>query len=302
MRRLLLSCLFLLLFPIAAAAQFACPMAPPAGPISQCGNPEFQSCGIDVNGITRHFCIHEPAFPDEDVPVVWGFHGSGGQASRAVNWLEDQTGQGMVLVAPTALPSYDECTRRWRHLSGNIPTWADFANANTCATGPGAPSGNGVDLEFVLALMDEIDAQLDVATHHALGFSNGGSMVFQLMITDPFATRFAGFGTMGIGINDEKIQGALAGAWSVFSADPEARRPVIMQMGTADKTRFPGQQIIETINLLASTAQAGDPCDLSVITVERSLPASSKSRWRRGSTRTTMSTAAPRPAPGWSTG
>lgn len=101
MRRLVLSGLFLVLFPIAAAAQFVCPTAAPAGPITQCGNPEFQSCGIDVNGITRHFCIHEPVFPTADVPVIWGFHGGGGQASRAVNWLEDQP-----------LPGPGACRRR----------------------------------------------------------------------------------------------------------------------------------------------------------------------------------------------
>lgn len=95
MRAVLLSCLLFLL-PTAAAAQFACPVAAPAGPFAQCGNPEFQSCGIDVNGIVRHFCVHQPAFPTEAVPVVWGFHGSGGQASRAVNWLEDQTEQGWL--------------------------------------------------------------------------------------------------------------------------------------------------------------------------------------------------------------
>jgi len=73
--------------------------------VRSCGNPEFNSCSIDIDGIPRQFCMHVPAQPTQDVPLLLGFQGGGGMASRAVSWMDKHTEQGMILVAPTALPA-----------------------------------------------------------------------------------------------------------------------------------------------------------------------------------------------------
>lgn len=55
---------------LAAAAVLAAAPAlhaqpPPTCPVALsdtlCDNPEFQSCAIDVGGVLRHYCLHEPA-------------------------------------------------------------------------------------------------------------------------------------------------------------------------------------------------------------------------------------------------
>lgn len=62
------------------SARTVCP-APPTGAV--CGHPEFDSCGLIVNGVNRHFCLHVPALLQTGMPVVFNFHGTGGQAEKA---------------------------------------------------------------------------------------------------------------------------------------------------------------------------------------------------------------------------
>jgi poly(3-hydroxybutyrate) depolymerase len=198
---------------------------------------------------------------------VWAFHGHTGSAARGVNWLQDQTEQGMVLVAPSALPSEPDCTTRWRHMNPGIRTWADFGGVDNC-TPPAVATDKTADLDFVTALLDDIDARFEVAGHYALGFSSGAGMVLQMMFTAPLSTRFEGWGVIANGMNTFKVAGAGAGGFGPYSADSETKRPVIVQTGTADKVHFPGDVIIEAINHNSMNAMAGDPCDLSAISVE----------------------------------
>jgi len=248
-----------------AAAQVAC-SPPDAGvppDVRSCGNPEFQSCSIAIGGIPRHFCMHVPAQPTENLPLVLGFHGGGGMASRAVNWLDKHTEQGMILVAPTALPSSTGCTRRWRTLSGSIgvdgiPDWAAFNEPDTCLTtfaGWTAGSPNGQDLQFINELMLGLDSQFDITQRFAFGFSSGAGMVMQLMITDPMASAIDGFGMVANGINEAKAN-AVSGGGAVgpFSAvTDETRSPSILIWGTADKVQLPSARLIEAADFLAAS-------------------------------------------------
>lgn len=245
-----------------AAVAFNCPIAPPAA--LQCGNPEFQSCGIQVNGVLRHFCIHQPQRPTSNLPVVWGFHGHTGAASRAVNWLQDQTEQGMVLVAPSALPSEPDCQTRWRHMNPRIPTWADFAGTDTC-TPPAAGTAKTADLDFVTALLADIDAQIDVSGHYALGFSSGAGMVLQLMFTAPLSTRFEGWGVIANGMNTYKVAAATGGGFPPYAADATTKRPVIVQTGTADKVQFPADVVIGAVNFNAATCGLVPPFTIEAV-------------------------------------
>ena len=243
-----------------ARAQVSCPASPPPVPALACGNPEFRSCAIDVGGIPRHFCVHEPSsppgVPPDGRPVVLGFHGRGGEAAKMVALLDHLTEQGMVLVAPTALPTSAACVPRWRHMDSTIPTWADLSAADACdqAKGPWpAHSANRADLDFIATLMTEIDDQIEVQGFYALGFSSGAGMVLQLFITEPFASRIEGFGVIANGLTDEKIAAQAGGGSGPFSANADTRRPVILIAGTADKVLFPGQRVIETLEALDGT-------------------------------------------------
>jgi poly(3-hydroxybutyrate) depolymerase len=152
-------------------------------------------------------------------------------------------------------------------MNPGIRTWADFGGVDNC-TPPAVATDKTADLDFVTALLDDIDARFEVAGHYALGFSSGAGMVLQMMFTAPLSTRFEGWGVIANGMNTFKVAGAGAGGFGPYSADSETKRPVIVQTGTADKVHFPGDVIIEAINHNSMNAMAGDPCDLSAISVE----------------------------------
>ena len=129
---------------VAANAQVMCPAAAtiPAS-VADCGNPEFVSCSVEVAGIDRHVCIHEPTSnqptPAAGMPAIIGFHGGGGQASRAVEWMDHFTEDGTILVAPTSLRDPAQpglCPAQWRFFRLDYSlTWADLAlpDPNGCA-------------------------------------------------------------------------------------------------------------------------------------------------------------------------
>jgi poly(3-hydroxybutyrate) depolymerase len=266
-----------LLLPGVAAAQI-CPAAPPAG--MTCGNPEFQSCGIDVNGITRHFCIHVPAAPATDLPVVFALHGGGGEASRAVAWVDSQTEQGAILVAPSAMPSRTGCSRHWRIIGSGIDDWADLGQPNDCAQAVGpfpASSSNLQDLDFITALLDHIDTPArGISGRYALGFSNGAGLAMQLYITEPLASRFDGYAFIGNGMNQARIAAAAGGSVGPYSANRETRRPVILIGGTSDKVFvFPAEDVGERLEAI-DALPPNDPgipegCDTPLDTPRKTL-------------------------------
>jgi len=247
-----------------AAAQATCspPHADVPPSVRSCGNPEFQSCSMDVDGIQRHFCLHVPKQPKENIPLVLGFHGGGGMASRAVNWLDKHTEQGMILVAPTALPTTTNCTRRWRTLSGSlgpnaIPDWAAFLDADTCPNVVGgwpAGSSNSQDLEFINQLIEALDNRFDIEQRFALGFSSGAGMVMQLMITDPMASAIDGFAMVANGINVAKANAVTAGGGvGDFSAvSSRTRSPSMLIWGTGDKTQLPASRLAARAETLSA--------------------------------------------------
>jgi len=150
---LILSVAISLCAPAPAHAQVNCPVPPQGAPC--CGNPEFKSCGITVDGVDRHFCIHVPAQPraTKPRPVIVGFHGGAGNAARTVDWLDDLTEQGIVLIAPTAMQTERgpgvPCRKAWRAIGGSVSDWAGFNNVAANCT----PIPNDNDLALTEALI-----------------------------------------------------------------------------------------------------------------------------------------------------
>ncbi len=252
--------------PLSAEAQtFTCPAAAPAG--FACGNSEFQNCGIDIPDssgtlVPRHFCIHVPVQPAPAMSAIFGFHGSSGDARVGVGIMEDQTEQGMVLVAPTAIETGPQCQRKWRSFGPDtFDEWSEIDQPlDPCAAAP--TQDNDADLDFVAALMDEIDQQLEPPHHYAWGFSSGANMSYQLMLTSPVSERFAGFGMVAAGMNEAKLAAAAGGAGADWSAQTEIAHPVLVSQGTADRVFFPTELIIQRVEFLASQLgwPAAHPC------------------------------------------
>ena len=250
--------LWVLLGPGSALAQCLTSQPPlqPAPSVTRCGNPEFSRCRIDVAGVRRFYCIHVPDAPPATAapPVTIAFHGANDRVRDAVEWLDKHTQQGIVLIAPAALPSRDECIRSWRHLAlGRIPDWAAFGLADTCPDqiGPwpaGSPNRN--DLDFTAVLLDRIDEKFKKANKYALGFSNGAGFVMQLFITQPLAERFDGYAMIANGMNKTKFDAQQSGSFGPYSANAETRRPAILIWGTSDKYVLPAETMISEINRL----------------------------------------------------
>lgn len=237
-----------------AASTYSCP-ATSAATDALCGNPEFQSCLIDVSapdvdaGVTvtaqRHYCIHVPeVFATQSLPVVFGFHGGGGDGGRMVNIWEKHTEQGMVLVFPTALRTHRGIADRpcrvtlWRTLNSSHPDWEDFGELDPCpdpVTGVQTPYGH--DLAMVQTIARDIVAQGIVPQgFYAAGFSSGASMVHQLFITQATARSFDGFAATGIGISETKTDAVGAPGRGPYQPNMDIRRPIILTSGTSDKS------------------------------------------------------------------
>ncbi|SIO48093.1 hypothetical protein SAMN05444722_2494 [Rhodovulum sp. ES.010] len=163
--------------------------------------------------------------------------------------LTDQTEQGMVLVAPSALQSGAECVPAWRHLGPARADWAALdTGAHTCTAPAGAAphtTDNDADLHFVETLMATLDGEIAGASHYALGFSNGGGMVYQLMITAPLSARFQGFAALASHANAEKRAAAGGGSAGPWGAEREVHHPFLGQQDTADRVFLPLAQMTE---------------------------------------------------------
>ena len=271
---LLLSGLAMSALSIQAQAQVACSSGASA---TTCGNPEFQACTINSGGAQRQFCLHEPDIPQSNVPVVFAFHGGGGNASRAVNWVSKHTEQGMILVAPSAQPSAINypasggtgCAPAWRHLgarlNGAFNTMAELGDPPECGSGL-----NGDDLFFMLDLVSELRNQFETGDFYTMGFSNGGGFVHQLKITEPFASGFSGFAVISSDVSQQKqamVQsgvGQIPGTkFRVNGGDDRVVRPIMQMFGTEEKINLPSADIIQLVQTLSNAVPSGDltgPC------------------------------------------
>ena len=226
-----------------------CPVGAP-GPAGACGNAEFDSCTVNVNGVARNYCIHVPSHPTTNLPVLMAFHGHNQHARDQVEVWDKHTEQGIVLVAPEALLSENvrpdgtmACERSWRAIGSAIATWADFTVASTCPMA--IATDQKADLDFVNDLTQGIQNTLSVSRFYATGFSNGAGFIYQLYITNPLAQRFAAFAAVSNTINDKQKAAAVVGGAAGYTANTETAKPLLFAIGTADKVDAPVHSIYE---------------------------------------------------------
>jgi polyhydroxybutyrate depolymerase len=212
---------------------------------------------VQVGALERSFLLHVPERAAPGAPAVLVFHGAGGTGARIRGFvgreLETRAGFEGFLVA---------------YLDGYEGTW------NDCRTETPYPARrDGVDdVSFVTAVVDHLRdlVGIDRDRVRAIGFSNGGHLVFRLVLEAP----------------------GLIGAAAVIGAalpDPsgsschDARRPVslLLMNGTSDPVNpFEGGEVIgpggeslgavrssyETVRLFASRAgHLGEPQRVPVL-------------------------------------
>jgi polyhydroxybutyrate depolymerase len=143
---------------------------------------------VAVQGYPRRYEVYIPRRRgDRERPVVFMFHGSGGDGERFLRisgWRRQADASGLIAVFPTGL--------RYRVLdSGRLSTkWNTFTLSGEVSLGEkpaGYPAGAdwpADDVGFVDAMVDELDDALpiDRSRIYASGFSNGASFVARLTV------------------------------------------------------------------------------------------------------------------------
>jgi polyhydroxybutyrate depolymerase len=195
----LMPALLLLVFLLVLRAQSTAAAQP------ACGAPE-NACALAEGS----YHVYQPAFLDgttAPMPVLFYFHGYQGTGAgvirtRALQDIADH--YGFLLVAP----------------NGRNKTWAHN----------GSPSQARDELAFVDAVIDDLIRDWHIAADriYATGFSQGGSMVWDLICHRP--DRFAGFAPVAGAFWEPHPTGCVA------SADNRENRdvPIIHFHGTGD--------------------------------------------------------------------
>ncbi len=135
---------------------------------------------ISSEGLDREYVVHIPALYKEDRPsaVVIMFHGGGGTAQDAMaetGWCEKADQEGFLAVFPEGSRPDPENPASF---SNNPQTWNDGSGRENV----GAVQREVDDVAFVAALIDDMAARFNVDRNrfYAVGFSNGGAMVFRI--------------------------------------------------------------------------------------------------------------------------
>lgn len=134
------------------------------------------------NGVPQHYCLHLPKKPqyDRGMPVVFVFHGAGGQARgmmRDTGWAEKAEQEGFLVVFPEGAPRDREPDEVRGLLRGAGRTWNDGSGRDLAAIKQGMDHVRSV--RYLLDLIKR-DYPVDERRIYATGFSNGASMVFRL--------------------------------------------------------------------------------------------------------------------------
>ncbi len=157
---------------------------------------------LTSDGLTRRYVVSVPAAAaNDDVPVVFMFHGSGGTGEKFYDtsgWKELGANEGFISVFPTG--------RTYKLTDGKTQTkWNDFTL--TCdvlprpANWPAASAYPADDDSFVDAMLADLDtsSNVDLDRVYASGFSNGSAFAQRLSVTraDTFAAVGSWAGTIG---------------------------------------------------------------------------------------------------------
>jgi len=191
--------------------------------------PALVQRSYQVDGVERTALLHiPPQAQTEPCPLVFAFHGHGGNSAAAARSLRLHEAWPAAIVAyPQGLP-----TATGRDPQGLRPGWQSSASN----------AGNR-DLRLLDVMLEQLPRELRVDPHriHATGHSNGGGFVYLLAATH--GAQFASFAP------------SAAGA-AALRADPTPARPILHLAGRRDHVvPFANQQ--RTIERLVAIRNAG---------------------------------------------
>ncbi len=137
---------------------------------------------VHVDGRARTYRVYAPAGLPPGAPALFVLHGSGGDGERmrgftALEFERIADDSGMLVVYPEGFEGY----------------WNDCRTATTFS----AHKAGVDDLRYLQAVRDELSERyaIDPARAFAVGYSNGGQMVFRAALERP--DMFAGYAVFG---------------------------------------------------------------------------------------------------------
>jgi polyhydroxybutyrate depolymerase len=192
---------------------------------------------ITVEGVTRSFIVYQPpnSLPGEKLPLVFMFHGSGGNGEKFYNisgWKEKAAKEKFYAVFPSAL-AY--CTVNANDTTNTATHWASYEfDAGLC---PGQTVKDDVLFVREMTKFLQENYSIDEKRRYINGFSNGGQFAFRLAIEAP--DLFAATSIFGAALlTPNKIPGELI--------------PVYQGVGNIDRLFLAGAQRLEPFPMDAS--------------------------------------------------
>lgn len=175
-----------------------------------------KSYQLQSGGLTRHFMVHQPKNLGAKAPVVILLHGGGGSMRRnfifptTAQWLTLADQHGFLLISPNGV------SPKTGDTDGNQQTW------NGLRPGKDRRRSSADDVSFIESVIDWAaqNHNIDRDRVYVTGASNGGELVFRLLIERP--TLFAA------GVAN------IASLPAIEVPRPEQGTPIMMINGTED--------------------------------------------------------------------
>ncbi|MDQ5951972.1 MAG: polyhydroxybutyrate depolymerase [Patescibacteria group bacterium] len=210
---------------------------PKENPVASSGKQTFH---IEEDGVQREFIVYRPEnlSVDEEVPVVYMFHGSGQSGEifyKDSGWVDQADAGGFMVVFPTALKYhvFSEEKVVKGQVKNDVAVYQSKWNSYELASlldpkYPGQELADDMDFTRDMVAFVNDNYATDTSRIYATGFSNGASFTSRLAVeaTDIFAA----FAPTSAG---RIIDGVLA---AVAEDDGESftPRPVIQVIGSLD--------------------------------------------------------------------
>jgi polyhydroxybutyrate depolymerase len=171
---------------------------------------------LQSQGLTRYFLVHEPENLKSNAPVVILLHGGGGSMRK--NFIYPTTSQWLTLADQHEflLISPNGVNPRTGKTDGNWQTW------NGLRPGKDGRRSQADDVSFIANIIDWAaeNHSIDRDRVYVTGASNGGELVFRLLIERPtlFAAGVANISSLP----------------AIEIPRPEQGTPIMMMNGTED--------------------------------------------------------------------
>ncbi len=203
---------------------------------------------VPIGGYPRTYIVYIPANLQSPAPVVYQFHGTGGDGygfHSNSGWLEKADAEGLILVSMSSLKycqqGYD-CEHggsegwksKWHHYAFQIDA-ADYNLQIKPDDYPAGASWPANDVKFTQAVVADVKRtgsawNVDSDRMFATGFSNGASFVAQLAVE--LADELAAVGYSSGGLIDGSNPDEPAAYIPVFALFGTHERGVISQADT----------------------------------------------------------------------